>query len=218
MKVSCTHHNRFEEGFTLIEVILTLVVIGTLIGIILPRAQRAKVDAKYIGVRQAGVEIGRWGMDWATRNLESQDPGASCNLNSYVATLEGFVGDVDTPNWTRPKGQAIANDPLTTACNRDPGINNVVADLIPADSQPKNPFNGASYFGTGGANDGSKASAGQLYLGSVFIEKAQHYYFVYSGTGSDKNDQWYAGMGDDTNFTYAELRNGIFMARLVPVN
>jgi len=212
MKVSCTHHNRFEEGFTLIEVILTLVLIGTLIGIILPRAQRARMDAKYIGVRQAGVEVGRWGMDWATRNLESQDPGASCNLNNYVATLEGYVGDVGTPNWTRPKEQLLANEPLTTACNRDPGLNNVVADLIPAGSQPINPFNGASYFATGGANDGSKGTPGQLYLGWVLFENAYHYYLVYSGTG----DKWYAGMGDDTIFTYAELRNGIFMARLVP--
>jgi prepilin-type N-terminal cleavage/methylation domain-containing protein len=210
-----------KDGFTILEIIFAVVIIGILIAVIVPRARRVNVDAKYAGVRQAAAEIGRWGNDWATRNLEAQNPAASCNLNDYILTLSGYVGDVSTPNWTRPIGQLLANDDLTGSCRpAGTGVNNVVADLIPPDSQPRNPFNGLSYFNVSGGNDGSQVQAGVLYLGyySVPVSGVNHYYFIYTGTDSVTGTQWHAGMGSGVNpFPgLAELRNGIFMARQAP--
>ncbi|RZB36055.1 MAG: hypothetical protein SRB2_02560 [Desulfobacteraceae bacterium Eth-SRB2] len=209
-----------EKGFTFIEIVLAVVVIGILIAIIVPRMQRANVDAKYVGVRQAAAEIGRWGMDWATRNLESQLPDTpehpvaiNCNLNNYVKTLAGYVGNINNTNWIN------VNDNLEGTCRaEDHGITYSVAAMMPPDSQPRNPFNGASYFNTGGANSGDNVQAGLLYLGVVDYNQANHYYFVYTGTGSNAVNDWYAGMGEGENpdLEYAELRNGIFMTRQVP--
>lgn len=214
-----------KAGFTLIEVTLAVVIISILIAIIVPRALRANVDAKYAGVRQAAAEIGRWGNDWATRNLESQPATfTTCNLNDYIATLQGYVGDVDgpnSPNWVQ------VNQNLIGICRTDPadeGIGYSVGNLIPPDSQPRNPFNGSSYFNVAGGNDGSRLQPGQLYLGYNVEPVATgndvvHYYFVYTGTDSSNLDQWHAGMGAGINpfngpgHGLAELRNGIFMAR-----
>lgn len=215
MKHLLAHNHCSKKGFTLIEIILAVVVIGILIAIIVPRAQRANVSAKYAGVRQAAAEIGRWGMDWATRNLESQDPNATCTLDGYLATLVGYVGNSNASNWIN------VNEDLTGAgeCRETTsGINYSVADILPPESQPRNPFNGVSYFSSNpnNPNSGTQATAGLLYLGVVLNNGANYYYFVYSGTDANAVDDWHAGMGDDTNFTYAELRNGIFMARQVP--
>lgn len=213
MKHLHSERHGSQKGFTLIEIILAVVVIGILIAIIVPRAQRANVSAKYAGVRQAAAEIGRWGMDWATRNLESQDPAATCSLDDYLATLVGYVGNSAATNWIN------VNEDLTGAgeCRTGTGgITYSVADILPPNSQPRNPFNGVSYFGTGGANDGSQVTSGLLYLGVVLNGGANHYYFVYSGTDSTGLNDWHAGMGDGLTFDLAELRNGIFMARQVP--
>jgi len=210
-------HNRSNAGFTLIEVTLAVVIISILIAIIVPRAMRANVDAKYAGVRQAAAEIGRWGNDWATRNLESQNSAAICNLNDYLATLGGYVGDVNEFNWVQ------VNDDLIGTCRNDPNdaVRYSVGNTIPPESQPRNPFNGASYFNVRGANDGSRMQAGQLYLGYHQDNDISHYYLVYTGTDASNLDQWHAGMGSGTNpfnaagHGLAELRNGVFMARQV---
>ncbi len=206
-----------KAGFSLIEMVLVGVVVSILIAVIVPRAIRANVDAKYVGVRQAAAEIGRWGMEWSTRNLEAQALGATCNLNDYVATLAGYVGDSSPtgPNWI------VVRQSLDPGCRNGTGaINHSVADLIPPDSQPRNPFNGLSYFNTGGGNDGTRRQAGLLYLG-YHVETAAgtpdmvHYYFVYTGTDSTGPSDWHAGMGSGLNpFNgLAHLRNGVFMAR-----
>jgi prepilin-type N-terminal cleavage/methylation domain-containing protein len=224
MKIVRTIDARSKKGFTLIEIVLAVVVIGILIAIIVPRAQRANVEAKYTGVRQAATEIGRWGMDWAVRNLESQDILATCNLDNYIGTLVGYVGDGETgttrPNWL------VVNDNLDGGGNcraavipaENRLINYSVSDIIPIDSHPRNPFNGLSYFNIEGGNGSSRLQPGILYLGVVEFEEANHYYFVYTGTDSNAIDEWHAGMGQGTspNLSYAQLRNGIFMARQVP--
>jgi prepilin-type N-terminal cleavage/methylation domain-containing protein len=208
-------HNRSKAGFTLIEVTLAVVIISILIAVIVPRALRANVDAKYAGVRQAAAEIGPWGNDWATRNLEAQTTDAFCNLNDYIETLQGYVGNTTGPNWVSLTG---ANIDLNTGCrNNTGGIGYTVDKLIPSGSQPRNPFNGASYFNVSGANDNSRIQAGILYLG-FYVEQSNgidlnNYYFVYTGTDSTSVSQWHAGMGTGTPPSEAGLRNGVFMAR-----
>ena len=193
--ISC----RSDKGITLIEIVLAVTVISILAAVIVPRALRANVEAKYVGVRQAAAEIGRWGMDWATRNLESQPYSATCNLNDYVATLAGYVGDINGTNWTKPEGAANVNIDLTGICRpANEGITFTVSDMIPPESHPRNPFNGLSYFNTSGANDGNTFHAGLLFL-DFFAEQEggdtfNNYYFVYTGTDSETTSEWHAGM------------------------
>ena len=208
-----------EKGITLIEIVLAVTVIVILMAVIVPRALRTNVEAKYVGVRQAAQEIGRWGMDWATRNLESQPYEATCNLNDYITTLEGYVGNTTETNWIE------VNEDLTEGgrCRSEPDengenypVNYSVADIVPIDSQPLNPFNGLSYFNIEGGNNGSRLQAGLLYLASVDVDGVNHYYFVYTGTDSNSVDEWHAGMGQGTEPDYANLRNGVLMTSQRP--
>ncbi len=86
------------SGFTLIELLMVVVIIGGIMAVIIPRAWRANIEAKYGLVRQAATELGNWGMTWAERNLESQPETYTCKLNDYVATLVNYTGD-QTTNW-----------------------------------------------------------------------------------------------------------------------
>ena len=66
---------KFERarGFTLVEILLTSVIIGVLLAIIVPRAWRANVDTKYQLVRQAGTELAGYAQQWAHEELLNQD-------------------------------------------------------------------------------------------------------------------------------------------------
>lgn len=205
-----------SKGFTLLELTLVTIIIGILLAVVVPRALRANVEAKYAVVRQSASEVASWGMEWAQRNLDSQDSAAICNMDGYVATLAGYVGDGNATNWIN------VNDDLTASCRvgTDP-ITYSVSDIIAVDNHPRNPFNGLSYFNVNGGNDDSELQSGLLYLG-FYTETdpagndINHYYFVYTGTDSQNASQWHAGMGEGINpfAALAGLRNGIFMARL----
>jgi len=206
-----------EKGLTLLEFLWVTIIIGILMAVIIPRAQRVRINAKYALVRQAATELGRWGTEWADRNLEAQEAGATCVLNDYVVTLGGYVGDPDGPNWIQ------VNDDLTDGGCRagTTGVQMAVADLVPPESQPINPFNGLSYFNAGGGNSGDQVRSGLLYLAyNIRQENGQivhYYYFVFTGTDSLQAGQWHSGMGNgfNPNIPWANLRNGVFMARLV---
>jgi len=207
------------SGFTLIELLMVVVIIGGIMAVIIPRAWRANIEAKYGLVRQAATELGNWGMTWAERNLESQEEADNCVLNDYVATLVGYTGNDTNTNWV-----TVTND-LTGSCrsNSGTGIAYAVAEIMPPEKQLRNPFNGLSYFNP--KNDGNTLQSGLLYLGrgrtgsgTTTDPYVYHYYFVYTGTSSDSPSEWYDGMGSGTSdpFPLANIRNGIFMARLQP--
>jgi prepilin-type N-terminal cleavage/methylation domain-containing protein len=213
---------KSRSGFTFIELILVIVIVGIILAVIVPRAWRARVEARYGLVRQAATEMGSWGMTWAERNLESQPLSdtssnpVTCVLSNYVDTLRGFTGEqTNFSNW--------AGSPKTTtirSCNRGIAsgtpITYTVADIMPQDKQPRNPFNGASYLIE--ANDGSPLQTGQLYLaGQLDTDGFENYYLVYYGTDSSGDLEWHAGMGSgdwDNNIPLENLRNGVFVARL----
>lgn len=200
-----------QQGFSLLEILLVVVIIGILVAVVVPRAQRANTEAKYSIVRQSAQEIGNWGLEWAKRNLENQDEGIDCIIYHYVDTLLGYTGDTST-NWVDDSAYANSTCPDTNTTN----INAGVADIMPPDKQPRNPFNGVSYFAAG--NSGSTWAPGDLNLASFPGSSTRtptteiNYYFVYHGTDSTGAGTFHAGMGAGTSM--ADLRNGIFVAKL----
>ena len=207
------------RGFTLLEMVLVTGIVLVLIAIIVPQAIRINNSSKYNLVQQAAAEIGKWGLEWAERNLESQDATDTCVLNDYVNTLSGsYVGDPSNSNWVNVNDGNITN-PATGPCRNSAAVQYSVASMIDAARQPRNPFNGLSYFSSNGGNDGNTMSAGLLYLAG-FVDNAttpptHHYYFVYTGTDSVNATDWHAGMGTGTQPDIANMKNGVFMARLV---
>lgn len=212
--------NRSLWGFSLIEVLLVIVIAGVLMAVVIPRAWRANVEARYGMVRQNAVELTNWGKEWAQRSLEAQGTSDTCNLDCYVRTLLGYVGDSGSNNWA---GSSVAPKfaGSATACSSVAVYS--VSSIMPPEKPPLNPFNGASYFLA--ANDGTSTTSvppGLLYLGSqadptgcqVAVTCYDNFYFVYTGTGSTGPSVFYAGMGSGTPPPLANLRNGVFMARL----
>lgn len=195
-----------------------MVIIGGLMALIVPRLKRANIEAKYMVIRQNASELAQWGMEWGNRQLEHQPVEADCNLDAYISTLADYVGNPDSGNWIE------VNAGLSGAgCrNTSGGIEYSVSEILPPESDPRNPFTGMSYLNAQGGNDGSRVVPGLLYVG-VFQENdadgniINHYYLVFTGTDSQSSSQWHAGMGAGLNpfSNLSNLRNGIFMARLV---
>ena len=219
-----------RSGFTLIEILLVIGMIGVMLAVILPRAFRARVDTEVNMVRQSAAELGRWGMTWAERNLEGQDETDYCRLNNYVYSLLGFTGDQTVGNngnnWVGinennnnsrtpythdawDEGSFADNCRGTTSPDDD--IAYAVEEIMSPERLPRNPFNGVSYFEP--PNDGA-IQPGALCLIVYTAAGIQNYYFVFQGPASDAVNEWAAGMGSGLNLSSAEARNGIFVARL----
>lgn len=212
MKTKFYKNNR---GFTLLELILVLGIAGILLVVILPRAWRARSDAQYNLIRQAAVELGNWGTEWSTRNLEAQTEDDTCQHNDYLDSLVGYVGGRRTGslhnNWF---GTVNA---MTAGSCRDAGnpVTFTVARIMPGENQPRNPFTGLAYLHA--AHDGSKTEPGLLYLAAATdSEGFNNYYFVFTGADAVSASDWHAGMGDGVPPTYAGLRNGVFVSRTRP--
>ena len=101
-KVACANMLSWagKKGFHFLKSFLAMVVVGILIAIIVPTCPPGQCRM------QSMLEFDRLpprsvGGEWIgpTRNLESQESGASCNLDNYLATLVGYVGDSNDTNW-----------------------------------------------------------------------------------------------------------------------
>ena len=196
---------RNKKAFSLLEILLVLGIAGILFAVILPRAWRARSDVSYNLVRQAAAELGKWGMEWSERNLESQDEADTCTVNDYVFTLIGYTGGTDN-NWfgttSKPDCRAAA-------------VTFTVAEIMPQDNQPRNPFTGLNYLHA--AHNGSKVEPGLLYLAMLpDTDGFNNYHFLYTSEEAINVTDWHAGMGDGLPPSFAELRNGVFVARLKP--
>lgn len=199
---------KTPNGFTIIELLLVITIVGVILAVIIPRAWRTGIEAKYSLVRQSATELGTWGVTWAERNLDSQGTADTCVLNDYVFSLAGYTG---TGNWA---GTGAISTP---ACHGSATLTFKVIDIMPPENQPRNPFNGLSYFHA--TNSGTSNQAGLLYLGyateGTSPNLIYNYYFVYTGTESATASDWHAGMGGGLNpVAIANLRNGVFMASL----
>ena len=221
-----------KNGFTLIELLFVVGIIAVMVAVIVPRAMRARVDAKYETLRQNCTELASFANQWAEKALQGQDDDSQATLVNYFATLTGetqtngadnwnasvWVADNGNPNnWKGdlpvvPSGRTIGGE--TTPPNFS------VEDLASsAKVSLRNPFNGTNVFisatnypsGVGHPVAGAIACGGHG-MASNSVEFA----LVYQGTDSSSYalgdpDSFYAGQGSNT---LEGLRNGVFLTRL----
>ena len=208
------HQNN--RGFSLLEILLVLGIMGILFAVILPKAWRARSDVSYSLIRQAGVELGSWGLEWSERNLLAQEETDTCTLDDYLDTLVGYTGGKDETSAANNWFGTI--NTMTAGC-RAPGTANkvtfTVAGILPQENQPRNPFTGMVYLHR--LQDGSRIEPGLLYLAVLTDgEGYNNYSLVFTGAEAISATDWYAGMGDGLPVSFEGLRNGIFVARLKP--
>lgn len=97
---------RFKnsKGFTLIELLLVVGIIGILLAIIIPKAIRANVSAKYGIVEKNASELKSFAVLWAEKSIRAQNEQTSvATLGDYYASLcatpGGMVLGVAGQEW-----------------------------------------------------------------------------------------------------------------------
>lgn len=223
---------RNRKGFTLIEILLVVVIMGIMLAVIVPRAYRANVDSKYNLVRQGASELAGYTRDWAEWCVYSQDERDGSTIKDYYDSLltspvpasEGtvttrWVADTATTNnflFTGTNGQAVAGRTVGFSGSTTPPGS--VKSKIPIIKIPTNPFNGLNIFDPGNFPATLGVIPGALAMGGT-VEKSDtaqaQYYFVYQGTDSTTT-----GLDATTTFftimnlsDLQHMRHGVFIDR-----
>ncbi len=211
------------RGFTLIELLLVVGIIGVLLAVIVPKAIRANINAKYGIVEKNCAELKSYAAQWAEKSIRAQDEQAStATLADYYASLAGVSSRTQGPaqqwiatgnanNWNlgdgttgaQPNPIAITGRSQLGAANQPP--EDVVESLIPPEKALKNPFNGTSVFRE--PNDPERQNhpvTGAIALGFAQEPEASgaFYYFALAYQGTDNtttalndNNTFHAGSG-----------------------
>ncbi len=219
---------RNKRGFTLIEILLVVVIIGIMLAVIVPRAWRANIDSKYGLVRQAGSELVSFAHQWAEGQIQAQTETTALGLDAYFNTLcytaagnnRSWVAcSTNNSNWNNNTGinQNIpGRNGLAGAASKPEAC---VQDYVPPEKTPRNPFNGASVFNP--SND--PGAAGQVIPGALagrYEPEAgtnfNYYALLFQGTDSTTTNlnqatTYHAGQAGNS---VEGMRNGIFMARI----
>lgn len=231
---------RDSRGFTLIELLLVAVIIGILLVVIVPKALRARIDAKYGLVRQNSSELAAFATQWAEKAIQAQDEVLStATVSDYFATL---AGQQDAPaTGAAAAGEWIANQARPSSwnlldgdvANRDPRPvtgrymdgaadqppEDCVEDVVPPDKVIRNPFTEVSVFREPNFPTDAEPITGAIALGGfgeTAVGNFVYYAFCFQGT-----DNTIGALGDGNSFhagsdinTLAGLRNGLFLARV----
>lgn len=210
--------DKRRNGFTLIEFLLVMAIIGLLLALIVPRAQRARLDAKFAEVRQCGSEIAATIMIWAEDRARNQYGGTNFTTKDFL------YSDIELrePEFISYKlsGKYTGNEAFDG-----------VQALMPIGQRPKNPFNFIDYFSD--INDDLWVRAESVISdkyelpipskkpGLLFfavqpdpaLQEYLNFYLLYTSTTSvdAETGSWYGEMNHEK---YEGLRYGIFVARL----
>ncbi len=230
-----------SKGFTLIELLLVVGIIGVLLAVVIPRAIRSNVNAKYGIVDKNCAELKSYAVQWAEKSIRAQDEQFStATLGDYYASLSGQAGGlVGGPSqlWI---ATAVANNwnmgnppvqggTTTTAVfgrmqqNVAANPEDTVEDIIPPEKSIRNPFNSVSVFRS--PND--PTTTGTPVTGAIALGFQQetaaaglYYYFAFAYQGTDSTTVGTTG-SDATTFhagsgltTIPNLRNGQLFARI----
>ena len=199
-----------DHGFTLLEYLLVLALIGFMLAVFLPRFQRAAVASRFSEVRHQATEIASFINQWTETQVRAQSVDASF---THKDLLMERISRVNSD---------FRSDPPHHHYTGSDNFNGVEM-LISPDDIPRNPFNQASFFNL--ANDDLKRvpspNPGLIYLTS-FREKRRHggdrglrfFYLIFTGTDADPSDSrlgtWYGGMDDESE---PDIRRGVFVSR-----
>jgi len=223
-----------KNGFTLIEIGLVMLIIGLILAVILPRAHRAEIEAKYELTRQNCVELARYGNEWAEYQQETQGESESESetptavRKNYLDSLSNgtagaWVADTASSNWADNnvpvEGRKDSLDPDT-----DQPPSTSVKERFPPETALRNPFNGTALFLETNLPSGDRPVPGAVACASQPLDPADtdglHYYaLIFQGVNSgstdltDDENTFYPGQGATT---LEGLRNGIFMATAAP--
>ncbi len=228
-----------EQGFTLIELLLVMVIMGIMLAVIVPRAWRANVDAKYTLVRQNCTELASFAGSWAEQSLLAQEENDNCSLLNYYIALAGNKAGTPTAFLDKHRGCWIAQSggnwtgSVSLAVFGRTGLpENTVDEIIDPSKLPRNPFNGASVF-VGANNPSANTGVGKVVPGAIccvgfpevtgasdFTTFALLFQGTDSTTTNPKNvgghnlpsSSFYAGQSGNDGL--GGVRNGVFMARL----
>jgi len=206
-----------NKGFTLIEILLVVVIIGLMLAVIVPRAWRANVDTKYNLVRQNCNELASFGMEWVEQQMQAQPEDKGTRMLDYLLSLARFCVADPASNWTG--APVLLPPPVPVANQLIPET--TVDKIVPPDKVPRNPFNGVSVFGSpNNPNALGTTVAGAIGCGWANDNTTpgvtyQYFAFIWEGTGStwagfNVAGSWHAGQDGDA---LAGLRNGVFFAR-----
>ncbi len=220
---------RDERGFTLIEMLLVMVIMGIMLAVIVPRAWRANIDSKYTLVRQNCTELVAFSSNWAEQSLLAQDDDCNCSMINYYLTLTGETALNSGGCWiAQPGGNWTGAVSLRPIDREIGGVNALpeatVSDILDPSKLPRNPFSGASVFVT--ANNPPTAGGpvpGAICCVGISDGTFQSFALLFQGTDSTTTTPTAVGGGTmpTTSFyagqsgaNLAGVRNGVFMARL----
>ena len=213
-----------KRGFTLIEILLVVVIIGIMLAVIVPRAWRANVDTKYGLVRQNAAELGSFAMQWVEDCIQSQDPqNATAVAANYYASLCGATTSTPAALWVaNPTNNPwVSDSPPSVPGRVEPGSSDTAPEspvkaLVPPEKVMTNPFNGLNVFAAGNYPSSTPVN-GAMACGMGARETDGWFYvaLLFQGTDSTSvvvsdTDAFYAGQ----DYTAQGLRNGIFVARV----